>query len=384
MRVRCWYSHSAEGMYVSVKNPSFLVRWPALVLAFGVLLSTGSALGGVEDDFIKLEAELAEAHRAYINAINEKQLADPDFDRTDKDQLPPDNRESLLKKMDVLVKANLEHEDAFEMALAALQWSIDIESDGAPDRLLMMARHFPDRPELTDIMMQLEMYYVYAGKVEDWLAAARTMATKSSSEKVTNAARMMLATIQKNQGEMDEAKMTLSAVIQDTPDSLTGERAKTLLYEIEHLQIGMTVPDFEATQLDGKKISIKSLRGKAVLIDFWATWCPKCIQEFPRLKRASSRFGDKLVILGVSLDESKEAIKPLIAALDPPGIQTWDRQGESYPLGELFNIQGLPTWYLIAPDGTIHARDPFGDELIPAVESALKKGASASATKDGE
>jgi len=354
------------------------------LLALGLLLPATVVRGDVSQSFISLEAELAEAHRAYMEALAEKQAADPNFDPSDKSQLPPDNREALLKKMDALVKSNLEHPDAFDMALAALQWSIDIESDGAPDRLLLMAQHFPDRPELTDIIMQLEMYYVYVGRVDDWLAAARTMATKSSSEKVTNAARMLLATIQKDRGEMDEAKMTLSAVIKDTPDSMTGERAKTLLYEIEHLQIGMTVPEFEATKLNGEKISIKSLRGKAVLIDFWATWCPKCIREFPRLKRASSRFGDKLVILGVSLDESKEQIKPLMAALDPPGIQTWDREGDSYPLGELFNIQGLPTWYLIAPDGTIHARDPFGDKLIPAVESALKKGATASAKEAGE
>ena len=85
-----------------------------------------------------------------------------------------------------------------------------------------------------------------------------------------------------------------------------------------------------------------------------------------------SRFKDKFEILAVSADVDREAIKSLHKAITLPGIQTWDYKGDKYPLVELYNIQGFPTWYLLDANGVIRARDPLGDALIPAIEAALK------------
>ncbi len=85
-----------------------------------------------------------------------------------------------------------------------------------------------------------------------------------------------------------------------------------------------------------------------------------------------SRFKDKFEILSISADDHREAIDSLLKTIKIPGIQTWDMTDDKYPLLELYNIQGFPTWYLLDANGVIRARDPLGDGLIPAIKAALK------------
>jgi cytochrome c biogenesis protein CcmG/thiol:disulfide interchange protein DsbE len=83
-------------------------------------------------------------------------------------------------------------------------------------------------------------------------------------------------------------------------------------------------PDFELADGAGKKWSLHSLRGRPVLVSFWATWCPPCVQEMPSLDALSRRLGNRATILAVSVDENWEAIHkffpkgtPLTVLLDP-------------------------------------------------------------------
>ncbi len=86
-----------------------------------------------------------------------------------------------------------------------------------------------------------------------------------------------------------------------------------------------------------------------------------------------SRLKDKpFEILAVSCDDDRKALTNVVKSLNPPGIHTWHEKGPSSPVAELYNVQGYPTWYLIDAEGIIRARDPFGEELIPAVEAALR------------
>lgn len=85
-----------------------------------------------------------------------------------------------------------------------------------------------------------------------------------------------------------------------------------------------------------------------------------------------SRFKDKFEILSISADDHREALESLLKTIKIPGIQTWDLKDDKYPIVELYNIQGFPTWYLLDANGVIRARDPLGDALIPAIEAALK------------
>ncbi len=83
--------------------------------------------------------------------------------------------------------------------------------------------------------------------------------------------------------------------------------------------------------------------------------------------------GKPFEILAVSMDDESSEAKFAVETRKLPGIHTWDEKGWDNPLAKLYNIQNIPGWYLIDAKGRIRARDPFGDDLIPAVERALKK-----------
>jgi hypothetical protein len=71
---------------------------------------------------------------------------------------------------------------------------------------------------------------------------------------------------------LSESKASFVEVAKAGGKSEFADLAKGYIYEIDHLQIGMVAPDFTATKLDGTMVSLKSFRGKAVLLNFWATW----------------------------------------------------------------------------------------------------------------
>lgn len=111
-------------------------------------------------------------------------------------------------------------------------------------------------------------------------------------------------------------------------------------------------PDFELADLDGNPVRLSEFRGKAVLIDFWATWCPPCVFQVPELNalwKAHREAGDVMVI-GVAVDvEGAEVVAPWVA-----------EQGVSYEivlgdeeLARQFGVLGFPTLVLIKPDGSI-------------------------------
>ena len=88
----------------------------------------------------------------------------------------------------------------------------------------------------------------------------------------------------------------------------------------EPAQIGTTAPDF--TVSDGQKtVQLSQLRGKPVLLNFWATWCPPCVQEVPDLVALQQQMGDKVIVLAVSMDEDEAAYKAFTAK-NMPGVLT--------------------------------------------------------------
>lgn len=108
-------------------------------------------------------------------------------------------------------------------------------------------------------------------------------------------------------------------------------------------------PSFTVTTIDGRTISMESLRGKVVLLNFWATWCPPCRAEIPDLVALQDKYADTLVILGLSEDEGS-----------PDEVRRFAEQFKiNYPIamvtpdiGKLFpGVNGLPTTFVVDPQG---------------------------------
>ena len=116
--------------------------------------------------------------------------------------------------------------------------------------------------------------------------------------------------------------------------------------------VGSLAPNFTLTDLAGHDISLKELRGKYVVINFWATWCGPCQVEMPHLQARHETFGEELVILAVNYDESKEIVQSFVddfgltfpVVLDPGAI-----------VQEVYEIRAYPTTYFIDREGVIRS-----------------------------
>ena len=137
--------------------------------------------------------------------------------------------------------------------------------------------------------------------------------------------------------------------------------------------IGKVVPDFSATDLNGKPISLQDYRGKVVLLDFWAVWCGPCLTEIPNLKRVYDTYKDKgFDIIGVSLDTDETRLRNYLKKNNISWRQIFSGQKWNSPLAQKYHIRSIPAPWLIARDGTLISREARGVKLERLVVEALK------------
>jgi peroxiredoxin len=138
------------------------------------------------------------------------------------------------------------------------------------------------------------------------------------------------------------------------------------------LSPGVQAPAFTRPGFNGKPVSLAGYRGKLVLVDFWASWCPPCIVEMPHLVALQKRHAGKLQVIGIAMDDEVATAKETVAQhrLNYPVVMG------DVALGHLYGgVLGLPQFYLIGRDGKV-LRGWRGDfdhrELYAAVETALR------------
>jgi cytochrome c biogenesis protein CcmG, thiol:disulfide interchange protein DsbE len=119
-------------------------------------------------------------------------------------------------------------------------------------------------------------------------------------------------------------------------------------------RVGQPAPDFALADLDGKPLRLSDLRGRPVIINFWASWCGPCVEEFPLLQAAASRHrADGLAMVGIVYRDNSEAARAFIARLGATWPAAMD-PGEQ--VAQSFGIYGPPETFFIDRDGVVRGR----------------------------
>lgn len=133
---------------------------------------------------------------------------------------------------------------------------------------------------------------------------------------------------------------------------LLREERDSTLTTIKPIQPGFEAPNFNFPDLNGRKISLSDHRGKVVLVNIWATWCPPCRQEMPSMQRLYARFkGDNFEILAVSIDSTgREVVAPFMRKMNLTFRALLDPKETIKPL---YRITGVPESFIIDKDGIL-------------------------------
>ena len=127
--------------------------------------------------------------------------------------------------------------------------------------------------------------------------------------------------------------------------------------------------------LDGTPFDQKTLKGKVVLVDFWATWCGPCIAEIPNVLEQYEKYHDKgFEVIGISLDKDRDALEKFIAEKKIPWPILFEESagGWQHPMATYYGISGIPTVVLIGRDGKVITLDARGENLGEQLDVIFK------------
>jgi len=120
--------------------------------------------------------------------------------------------------------------------------------------------------------------------------------------------------------------------------------------------------ELKFTAVDGSTVDLSTLRGKVVLLDFWATWCPPCRDEVPNVVAAYNKYHSQgFEVVGISLDQDRDSLNQFTASNGMVWPQYFDGQGWDNDLAQRFDIRSIPQMWLLDRQGRIVTKDGRSD-----------------------
>ncbi len=144
-------------------------------------------------------------------------------------------------------------------------------------------------------------------------------------------------------------------------------------HEMNPISPPLAAPDFKLPDMDGESHALSDFRGKVVMLNFWATWCPPCRREMPSMQRLYEKYSERgLVVVAVNQFEDPDLVFEFTGrlSLEPTFPILFDRESR---VSEQYKVKGLPTTYLLDKQGRIRYRAIGGREFDhPEVEALIE------------
>ncbi len=172
--------------------------------------------------------------------------------------------------------------------------------------------------------------------------------------------------------ETPEAEAVLTKIAGGDDARLAAAAKQILTQRVKMKDLKIKPVELKFTATDGKEVDLEKLRGKVVLVDFWASWCGPCVSEMPNVVATYAKLHDKgFEILGISLDQDKPAMEGALKKLGMTWQQYFDGKGWQNTISTSFGINSIPAAWLIDKKGMLRETSLRGEALGAGVEKLL-------------
>lgn len=174
-------------------------------------------------------------------------------------------------------------------------------------------------------------------------------------------------------GKEQEGVAALKTYLELDPDSSEASQARAVIANTKMVD-ARVAPSFAVKSHSGGKLSIEKLRGKIVLLDFWASWCLPCRRDIPEIKNILKKFGgEQFVMIGINLDSNRAEFDAYMKEEGITWPQYYDGLGWRNKVSQLYGVYAIPHTVLIDQHGVIKAAGLRGEELSEKIGELLKK-----------